>query len=146
MSEQKASLISLLIILFFCFGLPILEAVYYAFEDAAIPNPFDYARITDVEYKAVLLDEPTSRGTAQITERLTFDIHALSKSNPFWELWRDLCEDKIDGLNIKYNVKSVKQIMPDGTKVIYGESPRLYWEDYDYVEQNPTLRTWKMVS
>ena len=56
-------------------------------------NPVDYARITDVEYKAVVVDEPGSMGKIVVTERLTFDIHAFSRNNLFWELWRDLCED-----------------------------------------------------
>ncbi len=97
-------------------------------------NPFDYARITDVDYKAVVVDEPNSEGKVVITERLTFDIHAASRSNPFWELWRDLCEDYVDGLRVHYKVNSVKQIMPDGSEVIYGESPKLYWYDEDYTD------------
>ena len=47
-------------------------------------NPFDYARITDVDYKAVLPDTPGSEGKVIVTERLTFDIHAASKNNLFW--------------------------------------------------------------
>ena len=45
----------------------------------------DYARITDVEYKAELLDEPDSGGKVLITEKLTYDIHAKSKDNLFYE-------------------------------------------------------------
>ena len=73
----------------------------------------DYARIVDMDYKAVLVDEPGSQGKIVVTERMTFDIHAASKDNPFWELWRDLCEDTIDGVKVHYKVNSVKQIMPD---------------------------------
>ena len=102
-------------------------------------NPIDYARITDVEYKAVVVDEPNSYGKIVVTERLTFDIHAASKNNLFWELWRDLCEDSYDGVKIHYNVLSVKQILEDGTEIIYDESPQLYWDDYDYVSDNPVL-------
>lgn len=115
------------------YGLIILINVFPSLEDMQI-NPFDYARITDVDYKAVVVDEPGSEGKVVITERLTFDIHAASRSNPFWELWRDLCEDYVDGLKVHYKVNSVKQIMPDGTEVIYDESPKLYWDDDDYTD------------
>ena len=100
-------------------------------------NPFDYARITDVDYTAVVMDEEYSGGSIYVRERLTFDIHAASRDNGFWELWRDLCEDEQEGLKIDYQVLSVKQIMPDGSEVIYEESPRLYWEDEDYLSSNP---------
>ena len=46
-------------------------------------NPFDYARITDVEYKAVVQDEPENGGSILVTERLTYDIHAASRDNTF---------------------------------------------------------------
>jgi len=108
----------------------------FLFEDIDL-NPFDYARITDVDYKAVLVDEPESNGKVIITEKLTFDIHASSKNNPFWELWRDLPEDYVDGLKVGYKINSVYQILEDGTRVKYEESPKLYWEDYDYVNTNP---------
>ena len=97
----------------------------------------DYARITDVEYKAVVVDEPGSEGKVVITERLTYDIHAASVNNLFWELWRDLPEDYVDGVKVHYKVNSVKQIMDDGTEIVYEESPKLYWDDYDYVSTNP---------
>ena len=58
----------------------------------------DYVKITDVDYKAVVLDEPREGGKVLITERLTYDIHAASRYNLFWELWRDLPEDNVDGL------------------------------------------------
>lgn len=107
----------------------------YLFEDINL-NPNDYARITDVEYKAVVVDEPGSEGKVVITERLTFDVHAASRNNTFWELWRDLPEDSIDGVKVHYKVNSVKQILEDGTSIIYEESPKLYWDDYDYVSSN----------
>lgn len=102
-------------------------------------NPVDYARITDVEYKAVVTDEPGGRGAILVTERITFDIHAFSKNNLFWELWRDLVEDEYDGIQIRYDVLSVKQILEDGTEIEYEESPVLYWEDEDYVNTNTRL-------
>ena len=105
----------------------------YLFEDITIENPFDYARITDVDYKAVVVDEPDSEGKIIVTERLTLDIHAASKNNLFWELWRDLPEEYIDGVKVEYKVNSVKQILDNGTEIVYQESPELYWDDYDYV-------------
>ncbi len=92
----------------------------------------DYARITDVDYQAVLIDEPNESGKLIITETLTYDIHAASKDNLFWELWRDLPEDYVDGLKVDYKVNYVKQINKDGSQTVYTESPKLYWEDYDY--------------
>ena len=99
----------------------------------------DYCRITEMDYKAVVVDEPDSEGKIVVTERITFDVHAASKSNPFWELWRDLCEDWVDGVQVHYKVNSVKQILPDGTAVEWPESPELYWDDYDYVKENTRL-------
>ena len=92
----------------------------------------DYARITDIDYKAVLVDEPNEGGKVIITEQITFDIHAASQDNLFWELWRDLPEDYVDGLKIDYQVNYVKQINDDGTETYYEESPKLYWDDSDY--------------
>lgn len=96
-------------------------------------NPFDYARITEVDYKAVVVDEEGSNGKVHVTERLTFDIHAMSKDNLFWELWRDLPEAYIDGVKVEYDVLSVKQILNDGSEKTYVESSKLYWDDSDYV-------------
>ncbi len=118
------------------FLLPFMGEFLYLFSDLQL-NPFDYARITDVDYKAVVVDEPDSEGKVIITERLTFDIHAASKNNLFWELWRDLPEDYIDGVKVDYKVHSVKQILPDGREIAYEESPKLYWDDNDYVSTNP---------
>lgn len=109
------------------YGLPSLEGVN---------TPFDYAKITDVEYTAEVLDSEGKGGNLLITERLTFDVHAWSKKNLYWELWRDLPESKVDGLKVDYEVHSVKQIMPDGSEVVYRESPRLYWDDNDFLPSN----------
>lgn len=80
------------------------------------------------------MDEPLGQGKVIITERLTYDIHAASKDNLFWELWRDLPESYIDGQKVYYKVNSVKQILENGKKVIYKESPKLYWNDSDYLK------------
>ncbi|MBE5927553.1 MAG: DUF2207 domain-containing protein [Lachnospiraceae bacterium] len=132
--RNKLVTIIVVLVIVINFGLPLLMAILSS-EDASL-NPNDYARITDVEYRAEVVDEPGSNGKVVITERLTFDIHAASKSNPFWELWRDLCEDYYDGVKIDYKVNSVKQILPDGSEIIYEESDKLYWDDYDYVNWN----------
>ena len=95
-------------------------------------NPFDYARITELDYRAEVVDEPDEETYVHVTERITFDIHAASRDNGFWELWRDLPEDETDGLRAQYKVRSVTKILPDGGRIPYPESPYLYWEDSDY--------------
>lgn len=116
---------------------PFIAEFSYVFADLQL-NPFDYARITDVEYTGVVIDEPESEGSMYIKERITFDVHAASRSNLFWELWRDLPEDYVDGVKVDYTVLSVKQILPNGQEIVYEESPKLYWDDYDYVKSNST--------
>jgi len=97
-------------------------------------NPFHYARIVEVDYRAVVVDEPGSYGQIIVTERLTFDVHAFSRNNLFWELWRDLPEQYVDGVRVEYRVNSVKQIFGDGREpVIFPESPQLYWDAFDFV-------------
>ena len=121
------------------FGLPFVllfgAGIFNSCTEAGT-NPVDYARITEMDYKAVVIDEPGGNGKIHVTERITFDVHAFSKNNLFWELWRDLCEDTIDGAHVSYNVLSVKQILEDGTEIEYEKSPKLYWEDEDYVNTN----------
>lgn len=107
-------------------------------EDGESLSPNDYCRIVDMDYKAVVVDEPDSKGKIVVTERITFDVHAASASNGFWELWRDLCEDYVDGVKVHYKVNSVKQILSDGTEVVWPESPKLYWDDSDYESWNTT--------
>lgn len=129
--KSKAFNIFICIFFIFIFLSPFLSEFSYIFEEINL-NPYDYARITDVEYTAVVVDEPNSKGKVIITERLTFDVHAASKDNLFWELWRDLPEDYVDGVKVDYEVLSVKQILKNGKEIIYEESPKLYWEDSDY--------------
>ena len=134
----------ILIILMLIYFLPLI--LEYMDTSEINLNPNDYARITDVDYKAELVDEPNSNGKVIVTERITYDIHAASKNNPFWELWRDLPESYEDGVKVEYQVNSVKQIIDNENEVIYQESPKLYWEDDDYVNTDMRLWTWKMVS
>jgi hypothetical protein len=124
------------IILILLYFLPfILSAVSFFIGETDINlNPFDYARITDVDYKAILSD--SGDGSALIKERITFDIHAASKNNLFWELWRDLPEEYTDELKVDYTVHSVKQILDDGTVIPYEESDFLYWDDSDFVNRS----------
>ena len=131
-----------MIILLMIFMPIIDEYITYLSEETQL-NPYDYARITDVEYQAKLVDEPGGQAKIIVKERLTFDIHAASRDNTFWELWKDLPEDYVDGLKVSYKVNSVKQILDNGTELVYEESPRLYWEDYDYVETNTHLGPYK---
>ncbi len=128
---KKNSGVFFLILLILIYTLPLIfNYVATSMEESTGPN--DYARITDVDYKAIVLDEKDYGGDILVTERLTYDIHAASINNPFWELWRDLPEDYVDGLKVDYDVISVKQISSDGTEIIYEESPKLYWDDSDY--------------
>ena len=138
---RKSTIIFIIII----FAISFISENSYIFEEMNL-NPFDYARITEVDYKAVLVDEPYSNGKVVVTERLTFDIHAASKNNLFWELWRDLPESYIDGVKVDYQVNSVKQILDDGSEIIYDESPKLYWDDSDYTSTYRRIWSWKMVS
>lgn len=94
----------------------------------------DYVRITALDYTAVVRDSPENGGSVLITERLTFDYHAASEDNPFWELWRDLPEKNVDGLPVRYNVLSVTQVSVNGvyTGVKFEQARKLYWDDSDY--------------
>lgn len=92
----------------------------------------DYCNLTDVDYTAVVKDEINQRATVEITEYLTFDVHASSKNNTFKELWRELPEEEVDGLRVSYNVKSVVQILENGEELPYKNTNKMYWEDYDY--------------
>lgn len=107
--------------------------------DGVTLNPFDYCNLTDIEYTAVLHDDPNQKANVEITEYLTFDVHAAFKSNPFKELWRELPEEYVDGLRVTYDVKSVTQILDNGEEIPYLETSKMYWEDYDYT-QSSTMR------
>lgn len=123
----------LILIFLFTFGVPLFFGFIASYDPEESTGPNDYARITDVEYKAELVDEPSNGGKVIITEKLTYDVHAASKDNLFWELWRDLPEDYVDGLKIDYQVNYVKQLNNDGTETNYTESSKLYWYDSDYI-------------
>ena len=130
---MKKNVTNLIIIMYFLifflpFGLAVIE------EYDINVNPNDYAKITDLEYKAIVEDSPGSMGKINVTEKITFDIHSASKSNPFWELWRDLPEDNVDGVDVYYKVKSVKQILDNGSEVVYEEAPKVYYDDSDYTD------------
>ena len=99
-------------------------------------DPNDYCNITDVEYTAVLHDDINGKANVEITEYLTYDIHAASESNTFKEIWRELPEEEVDGVIVTYDVKSVSQILPDGTEIPYNETSKMYWEDEDYTEES----------
>lgn len=135
---------TIIIILLLVYGLPFLLGMLSVFfENFPIFNSFDYARITDVSYKAVVDDSPGSNGKIHITERLTFDIHAASQNNTFWELWRELPESNIDGVDIYYNVSSVKQILADGSEIEYYQAPKVYYYDNDYIDTEAGLGPYK---
>ena len=115
----------------------------YTLEDFGLDgfslNPNDYCNLTDIEYTAVLHDDPNGNANVEITEYLTFDVHAGSRSNTYKELWRELPEDYVDGLKVTYDVKSVTQILDNGQEIPYSETSKMYWEDSDYT-QSSTMR------
>ena len=129
---MRRNFTTILIVLIYAFSMLFGFISAYAEENDISLNPNDYARITDVEYKAEVTDTPTGNGKVIVTERITFDIHAASASNPFRELWRDLPEDYIDGIKTSYKVNYVKEIMKNGSEKVYSQSPKLYWDDSDY--------------
>lgn len=113
---KKSAIFVILFYLFAIFSPSIIEYLFYLKENVSF-NPNDYARITDVDYTAVVDDSsPLSKGKVQVTELLTFDVHAASTNNKFWELWRDLVETEVDGIKVSYNVNYVNQVLPDGKK------------------------------
>ena len=115
----------------------------YTWEDFGLDgfslNPNDYCNLTDVDYTAILHDDPDGKANVEITEYLTFDVHAASKSNTYKELWRELPEEYVDGLRVTYDVKSVTQILDNGQEIPYSETSKMYWEDSDYT-QSSTMR------
>lgn len=117
---------------FFFFAIAIFGGLINEFADGDTDEHADYARITDVEYKAVVLDDVGMGGKLLVTEKLTFDIHAASNYNLFWELWRDLPESEVDGLKVDYDVLYVKELLDSGEVIEYTKSPKLYWYDSDY--------------
>ena len=127
-NSAKAVLIFYGLIFLVCFISSLLESIDFE----SLNNPWDYAKITDVDYTARLVDEPGNSGKVIVTEKLTFDIHAASRSNLFWELWRDLCEDEVDGLKVDYKVLSVHQLFEGAPPLEFKESKKLYWDDFDY--------------
>lgn len=129
----KNGLSVFLMVVFFYFFIIVFSAVIN-YENTESTDSNDYARITEAEYIAQLTDTSESSGNVIVTERLTFDVHAASKDNLFWELWRALPEDYEGGLTIDYDVLSVKQILDD-KEIIYMESPQLYWDDEDYISE-----------
>ena len=94
MSSLKSFLISAIIIGLMIF-FTLIDEGYIELTDL---NPNDYARITDIDYTATVIDEPGSQGKVRVKERITFDVHAASRNNGFWELWRDLPETEIHGV------------------------------------------------
>lgn len=107
-----------------------------------IYNPFDYARITGVDFKATLIDSESSGNYVDVVETLEYDIKSFLPNNLYAELWRGMSEDQADGLTTSYVVKSVKQVLPDGTKIAYEKSPRIYTEDEHYTDPNLGPKKW----
>lgn len=128
--EIMINLITILLLILFFLSPSIYED--YTLLDYINLNPNDYCNLTDINYTAVLHDDPNGKANVEITEYLTFDVHAASKSNTYKELWRELPEDYVDGVKVTYDVKSVTQILDNGEEIPYLETSKMYWEDYDY--------------
>ena len=137
MSENRSNVGSIIIIVFFLFMFfsPCLSVIGegIAYSETTENNPMNNFHITDFESTAVVVDEPGSEGKVVVTERITFDIHGNAGGEGIWEIWRTLPEATIDGVPVYYKVTSVKQIKANGNEVVWEESPKLYWDDYDYV-------------
>lgn len=140
LKEQIKRIFYTLLPLLFFMGLCILSWIGegYTWEDFGLDgfslNPNDYCNLTDIDYTAVVQDDFDA--SVLITEYLTFDVHASSKSNPFKEIWRELPEDYVDGLKVDYDVKSVSQVLEDGREIPYTRTYKMYWEDYDYTQDS----------
>ena len=126
-------IIKFLILCFFCFF-----EIYLYFPDEINLIPFDYCNLTDVNYTAILHDDEDGKANVEITEYLTFDIHGWTDS--YKEVWRELPEQTIDGVKVTYDVKSVSQILDDGSEIPYIESPKLYWDDEDFTPSS--IKKW----
>ena len=135
MKRETSGIITVIIIIYLMFFMVPIFVNLFGWDPEESTGPNDYARITDVEYKAVLDDSVPGEAKMIVTERLTYDVHAASQSNLFWELWRDLPEDYVDGLKVHYKVNYVNEIKDDGTRTAYYESPVLYWDDSDYTNE-----------
>lgn len=93
----------------------------------------DWCKVTDVKYRAELLNDPEYPGAILVTETITVDVHAATNTDDglYWELWRDLIETETDGVTVKYDVLSVTEIS-NGRRIPYERSSFLFWDDSDY--------------
>lgn len=118
--------------------LPYLSEYAYVLEYVDI-SPWDYQKLTDVDARIELIDEPQDGGKVLVTERITFDVHQANENDLCYELWRDLPEQEVDGLKLDYTVLSVKQILDDGTEIPYEKNYRMLSSNQDYKNGS---RTW----
>lgn len=126
---------------FFIVGIIILGIVAAIVVPNAVKKANHYVRITGLDFTATVIDEKAGdNGKVLIKERITYDVHARTRSSDdkFWEFWRDLPEQEVDGVKQTYNVKSVKQITPNGD-IEFLQASTLYWDDSDYISTLPGL-------
>ena len=84
--DYSSRLIAWLVFLFFLM-MPAIDLCIYVYTEANESTSWlsnDYARITDVDFKAVVHDE-NGENYINVKEKLTFDIHAAFKNNLYWE-------------------------------------------------------------
>ncbi len=101
--------------------IPLLSRYSYALEYVDF-SPWDYQKLTDIDAEMVLIDDPMEGSKVLVTERVTFDVHQVSKNDLCYELWLDLPEQVVDGLTLDYTVLSVKEVLPDGSLKEYQKS------------------------
>ena len=123
-----------LILILLSYG-SIVEDHFYETE-YRLPNPFEYAHITELDFKATLHDSASEGNYLEVKEIVNFDVHSFNKDNLCVELWRGMDEYKADGMTTTYEIKSVKQILPNGERINYSESPQIYKKDSDYTDSN----------
>ena len=112
----------------------IMALIEFFSSGAEVNGINDYCNLTDISYTALVQDNENA--SVEITEYLTFDIHASSTSNMYKEIWRELPEEYVDGLKLTYDVKSVSQILDNGQEISYAETSKMYWDDSDYTQSS----------
>ena len=112
----------------------IMALIEFFSSGAEVNGINDYCNLTDISYTALVQDNENA--SVEITEYLTFDIHASSTSNMYKEVWRELPEEYVDGLKLTYDVKSVSQILDNGQEISYAETSKMYWDDSDYTQSS----------
>ena len=119
------------LIYFIAFIMPILLSIMddfnISFENL---NPNDYARITDVEYKAVVVDEKDSNGKVNITEKHPnkkyFPEWMINTVKPTLELKGDKYTIYVNGEKVDYGTLNIPSKDDNGRVLVVNESGKLF--------------------